>query len=73
MDDYLFNTRNESGPYFAEIFVQQADRFERQYSIASFVNTSQPCAAVSAATYMLQGVVRAELDNPNFRLNFFEA
>jgi len=25
MDNYMFDTRNQSGPYFSEIFVQFAD------------------------------------------------
>lgn len=69
----MFDTRNQSGPYFSEIFVQFADIDEKNYSIAGFVNATQPQTSLSAATYMLQSIMRAELQNPNFRLNFLQA
>jgi hypothetical protein len=53
MSEYLYETRDEKGPYYAELFVQHASRDERNYSLAAFVNASQPQAAMSAATYML--------------------
>lgn len=40
MDNYIFDQRNQTGPYWSEIFVQQAQPENHMYSIASLVNTS---------------------------------
>lgn len=42
MSDYLYETKDEKGPYYAELFIQNANREDREYSIAAFVNVSQP-------------------------------
>ena len=55
------------------MFVQNADKENRNYSIASLVNVSQPHSTLAATSYMLQSILRSELENPDFKLNFFEA
>ena len=53
MDEYIFNSRNETGGHFTQIFVQQAKREDHAYSIAGFVNASQPQTPLTATAYML--------------------
>ena len=50
-----------------------ADTEERKYSLVSLVNATQPSIIMASTAYLLQGVIRAETQNPNFRLNVFEA
>ena len=39
----------------------------------SLVNATQPSVIMAATTYLLQGVIRTEIEDPAFKLNVFEA
>jgi hypothetical protein len=60
------------GPSYGQYFIQQANTEDRYYSIAAYVNASQPAAAMSYTGYALQAIVRDLTDDPNIKVNFLE-
>ena len=53
MDKQIFRKRNESGPFFGNYYIQQADKEERHYSIVCLLNATHPSAVMSYASYAL--------------------
>ena len=53
VDDVIFAARETHGPQYGQFFIQQADPYERFYSLAVFVNASSPASAMSYGGYAL--------------------
>ena len=72
MDDIIFDQRNEVGAQYGQFFIQQANKEERYYAIAMFLNASSISSPLAYTSYALQGVMRDMLDEPDLKLTFNE-
>lgn len=72
VDNEIFAARNTDGPQYGQFFVQNSNTEDQLYSIGIFANASSQAAVTSYTAYALQGVARVKMENPEFKLNFFE-
>ena len=72
MDEVIFNQRNEVGAQYGQFYFQQVDTESRNYAIAMFLNASSIPAPHAYTAYVLQGIMRDQLEEPELRLNFNE-
>ena len=69
----IYDNRDKNGlSYGGPLFIQQASREDRYYSIGVYINATSAAAPMSYTAIALQSVMRDLTKNPKLRLNVHE-